>query len=144
MTVLVLNYCVSPEHNDYALELLEKGAKKNGRCLEDIDRPEGKAMLVDFGISKIYDLALPTTVGVRAVTPGYLPPEQYGPGTTDAQSDVYNLGATLYTLLTGRVPLESVNAMSRVAQPPPNLLSLSPLNCLLQTIIGYPRNKGII
>ena len=37
--------------------------------------PEGKAMLVDFGISKIYDPALSTTVGARAVTPGYSPPE---------------------------------------------------------------------
>ncbi|MDP1714886.1 MAG: LLM class flavin-dependent oxidoreductase [Anaerolineales bacterium] len=36
----VLNYCVAPEYNDKALELLEKGAKKAGRKIEDIDRPQ--------------------------------------------------------------------------------------------------------
>ena len=36
----VLNYCVPPEYNDKALELLEKGAKKSGRTLADIDRPQ--------------------------------------------------------------------------------------------------------
>jgi serine/threonine protein kinase len=70
--------------------------------------PDGKAMLVDFGIAKIYDPSLKTTIGARAVTPGYSPPEQYGEGTTDTRSDVYALGATLYTLLTGQKPLESV------------------------------------
>ncbi|MBN2550836.1 MAG: serine/threonine protein kinase, partial [Anaerolineales bacterium] len=58
--------------------------------------PQGKAMMVDFGIAKASAAGQKTTVGARAVTPGYSPPEQYGQGTTDAQSDVYALGATLY------------------------------------------------
>jgi len=69
---------------------------------------DGRAMLVDFGISKAYDPTLKTTRGARAVTPGFSPPEQYGTGTTDARSDVYALGSTLYTLLTGQPPPESV------------------------------------
>ncbi len=36
----VLNYCVPPEYNDQALELLEKGARKAGRTLDEIDRPQ--------------------------------------------------------------------------------------------------------
>jgi 5,10-methylenetetrahydromethanopterin reductase len=36
----VMNYCVAPEYNDKALELLSKGAKKAGRKLEDLDRPQ--------------------------------------------------------------------------------------------------------
>jgi 5,10-methylenetetrahydromethanopterin reductase len=36
----VLNYCVPPEYNDRALEMLDKGAKKAGRSLDDIDRPQ--------------------------------------------------------------------------------------------------------
>ncbi len=43
----VLNYCVPPEYNDKALELLEKGAKKAGRKLEDIDRPQLVVCAVD-------------------------------------------------------------------------------------------------
>lgn len=70
--------------------------------------PQGKAMLVDFGIAKVYDASAKTTVGARAVTPGYSPPEQYGQGRTDVRTDIYALGATLYTLLTGQEPPESV------------------------------------
>ncbi len=70
--------------------------------------PEGKVMLVDFGLVKMYDPLLKTTLGARAVTPGYAPPEQYGMGRTDARSDIYALGATLYKLLTGQEPMESV------------------------------------
>lgn len=36
----VLNYCVPPEHNDKAMELLDKGAKKAGRRVDDLDRPQ--------------------------------------------------------------------------------------------------------
>ncbi|MBM3827052.1 MAG: LLM class flavin-dependent oxidoreductase [Actinobacteria bacterium] len=36
----VLNYLVSPGYNDQALEALEKGARKAGRSLDDIDRPQ--------------------------------------------------------------------------------------------------------
>jgi 5,10-methylenetetrahydromethanopterin reductase len=36
----VLNYCVPPDYNHEALERLEKGAKKAGRALADIDRPQ--------------------------------------------------------------------------------------------------------
>ena len=37
---VVLNYCVPPDHNDHSIELLEKGAHKSGRRLEEIDRPQ--------------------------------------------------------------------------------------------------------
>jgi formylglycine-generating enzyme required for sulfatase activity len=88
--------------------------------------PEGKAMLVDFGISKIYDPNLATTVGARAVTPGYSPPEQYGKGATDIRSDLYALGATLYHLLTGQLPSDSVDILTRNAPPPPPVVDLNP------------------
>ena len=70
--------------------------------------PDGRAMLVDFGIAKVYDEHLKTTAGARAVTPGYSPPEQYGFGKTDHRSDIYALGATLYKALTLQDPPESV------------------------------------
>jgi serine/threonine protein kinase len=69
---------------------------------------DGRAMLVDFGIAKIFDPHLKTTIGARAITPGYSPPEQYGQGSTDGRTDIYALGATLYTALTGQQPTESV------------------------------------
>lgn len=36
----VLNYCVAPEYNDKAMELLDRGARKRGRTVADIDRPQ--------------------------------------------------------------------------------------------------------
>jgi serine/threonine protein kinase len=73
--------------------------------------PQGQAMLVDFGLVKVYDPKLKTTVGARAITPGYAPPEQYGQGSTDVRTDIYAMGATLYALLTRIDPLESVQRM---------------------------------
>jgi Protein kinase domain len=93
-------------------------------------RPDGRAMLVDFGIAKVFDPHLATTIGARAVTPGYSPPEQYGGGSTDARSDVYALGATIYHLLTGKAPPDSVKRMIRQADmlPPRQVnIGISPL-----------------
>jgi serine/threonine protein kinase len=73
--------------------------------------PQGQAMLVDFGIAKTYDPKMATTTGARAITPGFSPPEQYTHSGTTPQSDIYSLGATLYTLLTGVQLPESINLL---------------------------------
>jgi len=82
-------------------------------------RSDGKVFLVDFGIAKVFDPTQKTRTGARAVTPGYSPTEQYGFGTTDARSDLYAVGATLYFILTAQVPPEATNLAS-------NLQSLIP------------------
>ena len=88
---------------------------------------QGQATLVDFGISKLYDPFRATTMGARAVTPGYSPQEQYSMGLTDARSDIYALGATFYTLLTGQVPVESVLRTATPLEPPRSWnMSISP------------------
>jgi 5,10-methylenetetrahydromethanopterin reductase len=51
----VLNYCVPPEYNDRAVELLEKGAKKAGRTLDDVDRPQLVVCSVDHDRDKAID-----------------------------------------------------------------------------------------
>jgi serine/threonine protein kinase len=66
--------------------------------------PEGHVYLVDFGLAKVMRGTQATTTGARAMTPGYSPPEQYGTARTDAHSDIYSLGATLYAALTGVIP----------------------------------------
>jgi serine/threonine protein kinase len=63
--------------------------------------PDGQIYLVDFGLAKFVEGDQQTQTGARAMTPGYSPPEQYGSGRTDARSDVYSLGATLYAAITG-------------------------------------------
>ncbi|GHO78504.1 hypothetical protein KSD_62750 [Ktedonobacter sp. SOSP1-85] len=67
--------------------------------------PDNKLFLIDFGIARTFtrDKARDT---VPLGSPGYAPPEQYGRAQTSPRSDIYSLGATLQTLLTGRDPLE--------------------------------------
>jgi 5,10-methylenetetrahydromethanopterin reductase len=52
---VVMNYCVPPEYNHKALELLAKGAKKVGRTLDDIDRPQLVVCSVDLDHDKAID-----------------------------------------------------------------------------------------
>ena len=51
----VLNYCVPPAYNDMALEQLEAGAKKAGRTLDDIDRPQLVVCSVDHDHDQAID-----------------------------------------------------------------------------------------
>jgi 5,10-methylenetetrahydromethanopterin reductase len=54
---VVLNYCVPPQYNDRALELLEKGARKVGRNFDDIDRPQ----LIVCSVDEDHDRAIDNT-----------------------------------------------------------------------------------
>jgi len=107
--------------------------------------PQGQAILVDFGIAKTFDPTTVTTKGARAVTPGYSPPEQYGSEPTDARSDIYALGATLFTLLTGKVPIESVHV--NLGNPQINPRSINPAisvateSRIMQAIQLRPENR---
>jgi 5,10-methylenetetrahydromethanopterin reductase len=52
---VVLNYCVPPAYNDRALELLERGARKAGRTLDDVDRPQLIVCSVDYDRERAID-----------------------------------------------------------------------------------------
>jgi Tol biopolymer transport system component len=80
------------------------------------ETPSPQIRLIDFGIARLFkpDQTSDTLI---IGTPGYAPPEQYGQGQTDERSDIYSLGATLYHLLSGRIP----NTV-----PPPPLASVNP------------------
>lgn len=73
-------------------------------------QPDGTVILVDFGIAKEFDHAQ-TSTGARGMTPGFSPPEQYGSRRTDARSDQYSLASTIYFLLTGQRPADSIERM---------------------------------
>ena len=69
---------------------------------------EGKAVLIDFGVSKQYDeVNGENTSTLLGCTPGYAPIEQSGNGVVRfyPSADIYALGATLYKALTGVTPV---------------------------------------
>jgi serine/threonine protein kinase len=91
--------------------------------------PNNQVVLVDFGVAKEGSASAHTATGARGVTPGFSPPEQYSGSGSSPASDIYALGATLYALLTGRKPPDSVSlAIGEVEYVPPDKLnpSISP------------------
>jgi serine/threonine protein kinase len=79
----------------------------------------GHIYLVDFGLAKVVQGRQATTTGARAMTPGYSPPEQYGTARTDHRTDVYSLGATLYSALTDAIPEDGLaRAMDQAVLTP--------------------------
>lgn len=70
--------------------------------------PQGHPVLIDFGLAKMWEQSKQTQTAAQGVSPGFAPPEQYmAKGRTDARTDVYGLGATLYACLTGKDPAEA-------------------------------------
>ncbi|MEK7439936.1 MAG: FHA domain-containing serine/threonine-protein kinase [Chloroflexota bacterium] len=70
--------------------------------------PEGRAMLVDFGLSKMHESNVSTIAGAKGWSSGFSPPEQYDLATTDTRSDQYALAATTYALLSGKIPPDAL------------------------------------
>ena len=88
--------------------------------------PNGTAVLVDLGNAKAAADGARTLFFIRHQgTPGYAPPEQYPGGTgTDARSDVYALGGTLYFALTAHEPPSVSVRNQSVQQGRPDLPTL--------------------
>jgi serine/threonine protein kinase len=72
-----------------------------------------RAVLVDFGVSKGYDTNATLAVG-PAHSSTYQAPEQSSRGS-DIRTDIYGLGATFYTLLTGMVPVDTDSRMAQLS-----------------------------
>lgn len=77
-------------------------------------RPDGTAVLIDFGIARVHTDKEMDTVAFG--TQGYAPPEQYGFSQTDARSDIYSLGILLYWLLHReiKIPQNGHSALEKV------------------------------
>jgi len=89
--------------------------------------PQQTTVLVDFGLTKLYDPVETTQMMIKAVTEGFSPVEQYV-GKTCPQSDIYAMAATMYLLLTNRLPPASLGRTMRDDLIAPRLLNpaLSP------------------
>jgi serine/threonine protein kinase len=97
-----------------------------------LDDESGRAMLADFGISKIQGTADHLTITGEVIgTPAYMSPEQaLGEREVDERSDIYSLGAVGYTMLAGREPFADVPRGEllywRLRNDPPALRTVAP------------------
>lgn len=77
---------------------------------------DGRAVLIDFGLSKKYDeIGRQTSTTPVGISQGYAPMEQYKRGGVSSftpATDIYSLGATLYKMLTGSTPPEASDLLN--------------------------------
>jgi serine/threonine-protein kinase len=66
--------------------------------------PQGIVKLMDFGIARSSTDGALTSTGTTLGSLNYMPPEQVRGETADARSDIYSFGASLYEMLTGKLP----------------------------------------
>lgn len=108
-------------------------------------KPDGKVKLIDFGTAKELDvesLADTTALGTR----GYAAPEQFGDAKgrgihkTDARTDIYSLGATLYHVLTGKNPSEPPYVIKPIREWNP-LLSGGLEKLILKCTMADPEDR---
>ncbi len=110
-------------------------------------RANGKAAIVDFGLSK--DLGATTQLtlhGQLLSTPQYMSPEQCLGQRVDARSDLYGLGAVFYEMLTGRKLFESdthmglmtLHLQGAVPRLPANLAQYQPI---LERLVAKNRER---
>ncbi len=109
--------------------------------------PEGKAMVLDFGLARRPEDIRITHDGMLLGTPAYMAPEQFEDKVVVPATDVYSFGCVLYEMLTGTVPFEGKNlittAQKHLMERPRPLRTLNPavsayiegivLKCLAKT-----------
>ena len=94
-----------------------------------VRKEEDKVVLIDFGLSKQYDVqGAQTSTTPVGISQGYAPMEQYNAGgvsTFSPQSDIYSLGATFYKLVTGTTPPQAIDVFNEGLPELPAHLSSS-------------------
>jgi eukaryotic-like serine/threonine-protein kinase len=94
-----------------------------------IDRATGKALLTDFGIARVTDVAPMTATGQVLGTVWYMSPEQVMGEPMDGRSDLYALGVVAFRALSGRFPFEcdvpAAILVAHATRPAPPLASIT-------------------
>ncbi len=87
-----------------------------------LDEGGHRVMLSDFGLARALDDATMTGSGMIAGTPHYMSPEQARGESLDGRSDLYGLGAVIYTMATGKPPVQGETVLAvlrKIGEEPP-------------------------
>jgi eukaryotic-like serine/threonine-protein kinase len=90
-------------------------------------REDSRVVLVDFSMIKVYDPGSTTAADQYC----YRPPEQYN-GSINVRTDIYAMGATFYTLVTGKPPPDATSRLTQVSNKARD--PLEPVNSIVPAI----------
>ncbi len=101
---------------------------------------EGRAVLTDFGIALTAGDAALTETGVVVGSPGFIAPELINGQPASEASDLWSLGATLYTAVEGHLPYQRDDVSSMLSavlsEPVPRPASAGPLEPVLMGLLA--------
>jgi serine/threonine protein kinase len=133
--VLLTRLILSALRHTHKLGVIHRDIKPANLMLCDQAHTGAQLRILDFGLAKSIEPADPagrgvTMLGVVCGTPGYLSPEQAAGFPLDARSDLYSVGAVLFTMVCGQRPFvcdDPIEEMrAHITAPPPPARSFRP------------------
>ncbi len=135
-----------PEHDavEYAIQLLSALSylHDQGTIHRDIkpanlmvEQKSRRLKIIDFGLARSFEQLAARGTQVRG-TPGYMAPEQIRGEDLTAATDIYQVGATLFEIFSGRLPFEEAIMVSHLKRQPPRIETINPeINAEIADII---------
>ena len=124
-TITILEQIAPAIDAAHADNILHRDIKPHNIILDE----KGQAWLSDFGIARLINQPGQTQTVTLIGTPEFMAPEQVADGRLTPQTDIYQLGVTLFQMLTGQYPYSGnpVHIMSqKINAPLPSVLQLRP------------------
>lgn len=113
----------------HSKNLAHRDLKSSNVMIEDIDSPEVKVIVVDFGLAKEQEQGKTGTASVIG-SPLYMSPEQAKGQPADERADIYSLACIIYEMISGSTPFQDDDLFKLLQkhayEPAPRLSSLVP------------------
>jgi serine/threonine protein kinase len=112
-SVALMSVVAEAIHHAHNQGIIHRDLKPSNIMIDHYRRP----IVMDFGLAKYIDKpSTITQLGIIVGTPAYMSPEQASEEISEVgpASDIYSLGAILYTLLTGRPPFSEKTSLATV------------------------------